>query len=676
MGIPELWELLKPAVSRRLSLDELVDQFIKDHKRPPRIAIDAYLFIFQADHSSITIEDKESILVQNVMSKILALIGLNISVVVVFDGVLKPLKAKSKESLGLMYEEELVKLKSTSNYSEHHPMVDRVKQELKRNRINFVQAAGEGEAQCAYLQRLGVVDYCLSQDGDALVFGASKVLRNFSRYLEDIGRSPTKKTDATLKTTYYVTPVDIEVVEKETGLSLDRLVFLASLRGGDYSTGVKKIGITNAKNLALCGTSRALFHTRVKSKVELKELKNGLTQESATAPPDFASEFVQCFVKDRLPRLHPWELRLDPKTRRLKLAVFLSRMNYHLREHNRDVFGRKVTIDEDLKFDEYYTMVYLFPLINDKIPIFKPDTLGSGELEVDENLNIEGDVLRASSCDGKYYKQRVGEPICGLPEKQRSFFTPKNYNWSVKYILSKCMTHSSGLVQVTNFKEEDGIEKLMLKYDTFAVCKDYPESVEAKKTPGSSSPGKNYIWVPRSLVELYAPKLVEEFVEQKKEKEYFKKHKCSPQKTTLDTLGLSPSKKSAGPSVPVPFDLKTISPKKSVSTVSPSPKKRKKTELLPGQRKLDFFMKKESPFAKVPDLAQPPTQDDLPQEVHVEFKEDANPFIEPEEPHVLFREEEDGNPFIEAKTPGRSDAFFLTLPDIETDNIFIKRRPA
>ena len=43
------------------------------------------------------------------MAKILALVGLNISVIVVFDGILKPLKLKSKENEGLIYEDELQK---------------------------------------------------------------------------------------------------------------------------------------------------------------------------------------------------------------------------------------------------------------------------------------------------------------------------------------------------------------------------------------------------------------------------------------------------------------------------------------------------------------------------------------------------------------------------------------
>ena len=202
---------------------------------------------------------------QNVMAKILALVGLNISVIVVFDGILKPLKLKSKENEGLIYEDELQRLALISNYSENNPFVEQLKIELSNNKIEYVQAPGEGEAQCAYLQKLGIVDYVISQDVDALVFGARRVLRNFSRFAEDIGKSPPKSSDITARSSYYVTPVDMNKVEQETGLTTSRLVFLASLRGGDYSVGAKN-GDCQCQNLALSGYQSQCIILKIKVK--------------------------------------------------------------------------------------------------------------------------------------------------------------------------------------------------------------------------------------------------------------------------------------------------------------------------------------------------------------------------------------------------------------------------
>lgn len=46
--------------------------------------------------------------------------------------------------------------------------------------IPWVQAAGEAEAMCAYLNASGHVDGCLTNDGDAFLYGAQTVYRNFT----------------------------------------------------------------------------------------------------------------------------------------------------------------------------------------------------------------------------------------------------------------------------------------------------------------------------------------------------------------------------------------------------------------------------------------------------------------------------------------------------------------
>lgn len=41
-------------------------------------------------------------------------------------------------------------------------------------------AAGEAEAMCAYLDSQGLVDGCITNDGDAFLYGARTVYRNFN----------------------------------------------------------------------------------------------------------------------------------------------------------------------------------------------------------------------------------------------------------------------------------------------------------------------------------------------------------------------------------------------------------------------------------------------------------------------------------------------------------------
>lgn len=46
--------------------------------------------------------------------------------------------------------------------------------------VPWVTAAGEAEAMCAFLDSQGLVDGCITNDGDAFLYGARTVYRNFN----------------------------------------------------------------------------------------------------------------------------------------------------------------------------------------------------------------------------------------------------------------------------------------------------------------------------------------------------------------------------------------------------------------------------------------------------------------------------------------------------------------
>lgn len=641
MGIPALWEVIKPGFDRRISIDEFVDHYLKENGRPPRVAIDAYMFLFEAGTSNINVDDPEDILTQNFMSKILSLIGLNISVVVVFDGNLKPKKTRNGEFVQSDYESEIIRLENSKSFDEGNPKIYRLKQILRQNKIDYVQAAGEAEAQCAFLQSLGIVDYVISNDVDALVFGAAKVLRNFSRIPQEEMQSPSRRGDGKPATTYYVTPVDMENVERITGLSRARLVFLATIRGGDYSTGIDRIGIKMATYLALCGTKFSKYHTRSPSKQELKDQrKNGviiLTEE----PPDFANQLIRCFVSETSTSLiKSWELRLEAGLRRRKILKFLETLNLTIREQPRDIFGSAFKFNHDLGFDEQIVMLYLFPLVNTECHIFVPNTLSFGEYEIDATIKVPKNlfvkvilgietVARKNETTLAEYSQKItysgmfpSEMVDmtidgGLPKSIPKLFVPSSYCFHLKHIICRLITiYGNGgepaLIKLTNIKQENGVEKCMLKYELKGICELFPLSIESKKinNPESTSPLKNqdlqYVWVPKSIVEHYAPKMIESFTIAREEYEYTKKHKASPQKTRLDSfagISLSPTKLKSIPPPErrraIPFDIPKGSTKRSNKKLKPLPE---------GQKQLDFFVKKppnrqkhsENPFLEKP----------------------------------------------------------------------------
>jgi Holliday junction resolvase YEN1 len=95
-------------------------------------------------------------------------------------------------------------------------------------------APGEAEAECAFLQKHGIVDAVMSQDVDAIMFGSGVTLRNWS-----------KEATRGNKTATHVDVLRSSEVREKSGLTPEGLILVALLSGGDYdSDGVPGFGAT------------------------------------------------------------------------------------------------------------------------------------------------------------------------------------------------------------------------------------------------------------------------------------------------------------------------------------------------------------------------------------------------------------------------------------------------
>ena len=540
------------------------------------------------------------------------------------------------------YDTEFSKFKrmNPKSYNELFPLISLLKEQLKLNKIDYLQAPGEGEAQCSYLQRFGVVDYVISNDVDALVFGATKVLRNFNRFKEDVTNSPKKGSNLKASTKFYVTPVDMAKVEQRTGLTTERLVFLATLRGGDYSLGVKKIGIANATRLALCGTKFATFHHRDLTRKELKtkkiKTKKLKTKLESEPLPDFTKLLMRCVVQESSSKVYVWNQVQEPEKRTKALKPFLKLLNSKIHTNARDIFGRNLSITDGLLIDEYYVLLYLFPVVSFEVYKFLPNTLSFGEFSApEEDLNLganstpyiekvprmnnlrpetiigwlniiykeDGDVIQAFQAR---YDPPTFTTVLGIPQ---------NYSGRIKTIIARLISHTEigdipidELVKITNEKIDDEIQMYMLKYDPFAVGKLFPRSWENNNPPDtSSSPRLESVWLPAELVKILNPFLIRDY-ETSKIQRVSPSKKIKLQSTTLDNFGLrngllSPTKNGSPSKIwnmKEPYLNLDDSPRKELclsSNVSPkklsfgsiSPKRRKKNLVLPGQKNIDTF---------------------------------------------------------------------------------------
>lgn len=120
-------------------------------------------------------------------------------------------------------------------------MIDDTKQILDLLGIPWIQAKSEGEATAAYLTNIGIATDTVSQDFDALLFGAKKLLRNVT--ISGKRKIPGKNS--------YINIFPEEIILKKTldnlGITHEQLVDMGILIGTDFNPkGFQKIGPVTA----------------------------------------------------------------------------------------------------------------------------------------------------------------------------------------------------------------------------------------------------------------------------------------------------------------------------------------------------------------------------------------------------------------------------------------------
>ncbi|XP_062573963.1 flap endonuclease GEN homolog 1-like [Saccostrea cucullata] len=154
--------------------------------------------------------------------------------------------------------------------------------------VPYVQSSGEAEATCAALNARGVVDGCLTNDGDAFLYGARTVYRNFTMNTKDP----------------HVECYSMTEVEDRLGLTREKLVAMALLLGCDYlPKGVPGVGVERVVKLmnSLPASNvlerfemwKSMSETLCVDKVEV------FIKRKAAQVPDFPQkEVVQEFLQD------------------------------------------------------------------------------------------------------------------------------------------------------------------------------------------------------------------------------------------------------------------------------------------------------------------------------------------------------------------------------------------
>lgn len=241
----------------RVSLAKLADEKLKTTNRPLRIAVDISIWLFQIQAS----EGGANPEIRTLYFRLVRLLLYGIRPLFVFDGPDKPpfkrgAPTSSATSASSKKAKRLIQLFGF----QHH------------------NAPGEAEAECALIQKLGIVDIVLSEDVDTLAFGASCSMRSWTAEGARGSKAPT-----------HVTVYDAEKI-KAGASRLDRegMILVALMSGGDYITsGIPGCGTKVACEAARAGFGYDLCEVAAKGDAELAAWTERLKHELSTNESGF-----------------------------------------------------------------------------------------------------------------------------------------------------------------------------------------------------------------------------------------------------------------------------------------------------------------------------------------------------------------------------------------------------
>ncbi|RAL07706.1 crossover junction endodeoxyribonuclease [Aspergillus homomorphus CBS 101889] len=231
MGIPGLIHAI--GAGERISLSKLAIGHLERNARPIRVAVDISIWLFQVQAG----RGGRNPELRTLFYRLLKILALPIHPLFVYDGQHKPPFKRGR-------------VVTTRSYGSA-PIIRLSKILVDLFRFPRHDAPGEAEAECARLQRVGVVDAVMSNDVDALMFGSTFTVMNFSK------ESGTGTAAAT-----HVTCYRMDGTGTPCKVMLDRagMILFAMLSGGDYlPSGVPKCGSKLAGEIARAGFGEDLL---------------------------------------------------------------------------------------------------------------------------------------------------------------------------------------------------------------------------------------------------------------------------------------------------------------------------------------------------------------------------------------------------------------------------------
>ncbi|XP_031758816.1 flap endonuclease GEN homolog 1-like [Xenopus tropicalis] len=171
MGVTDLWSILGP-VKKHVPLESLAGK---------TLAVDLSIWVCEAQMVKQMIGVVHKPHLRNLFFCISSLNLLGVKLVFVSEGEAPKIKAETMSKRNEMrYGPSASAAPPKAGRSYFKSVLKECLLMLECLGIPWVQAAGEAEAMCAYLNAHGYVDGCITNDGDVFLYGAQTVYRNFT----------------------------------------------------------------------------------------------------------------------------------------------------------------------------------------------------------------------------------------------------------------------------------------------------------------------------------------------------------------------------------------------------------------------------------------------------------------------------------------------------------------
>lgn len=410
--------------------------------------------------------------IRTLFYRLVRLLGLAIHPIFVFDGPNKPTFKRNK--------------RSGRGDGVATAMAKRV---IRLFGFTIHDAPGEAEAECALLEREGVVDAVLSEDVDTIMFGCRRTLRNWSAE----GKGP--------KTPTHVSMYDAGAVASgSSGLNREGMVLVALMSGGDYlPEGVPGCGIKVACEAARAGFGRDLCRLKRADEDGLKAWKKRFLHELRTNESGFfRTRHKALEIPEGFPNIEILRYYTHPVVSRQATVDRLKKE-----------FPAKVTVDiVGLREFARETFDWTFRIGAVKfIRVLAPSLLVQQFLERHMSAEAQHDDLALK-------QEEEAALIRAISSKRRHFSTDATPELRISFIPADIVKLDLS-AEPEEEVEEFGRNGLALNSDDEFDGEAVELGDEQPKTSSSKKPfdplQPDLVWIPETVAKLGAPLTVEDW---------------------------------------------------------------------------------------------------------------------------------------------------------------------